>query len=458
MIATKDILKGQEVVNCYGQLSNSELLRGYGYVEQHNSIKHVQVPAQFCIKAAAAANTVCEAPGKKRRKHHHAVRDKAGTLQHMAAAAGDHDHEHEHEPSNCQLEDSDASPDESSLSDKEDESSAGDVESSGDDSESEPIWELEDDSEDLLVQQWKRQKQYYAITASQPISNKQHQPGQQASKRSRKKQGHTSQQQQQVMQVPCLAEATEQLEDWEERWRLCHSLRLLPKNGVFQLESGDLAVSASPLLAVLLLLVADSTDCAELAAASAPAAGTAAVTAAAAAAANGTAGIQNASQPAHSKDKKQLIQQQQSRKKPQQQQQQGVDKCASHEGCTDTQPLPALLCNVDDKVLRERLRSALHHLVALMHSRYTCSLQEDQTLLQQHDSNAAGLAPRVEAAVMARIAEKEVLRDMHQVRHMMLRDTKEVRHMVQCLWSAQAGKDGREAGYQHHGALSCLVR
>ena len=35
MIATRDIAKGEEVVNDYGPLSNAELLRAYGYVERN---------------------------------------------------------------------------------------------------------------------------------------------------------------------------------------------------------------------------------------------------------------------------------------------------------------------------------------------------------------------------------------------------------------------------------------
>ena len=34
MIATRDIAKGEELVNDYGALSNAELLRAYGYVER----------------------------------------------------------------------------------------------------------------------------------------------------------------------------------------------------------------------------------------------------------------------------------------------------------------------------------------------------------------------------------------------------------------------------------------
>lgn len=46
-----------------------------------------------------------------------------------------------------------------------------------------------------------------------------------------------------------------------------------------------------------------------------------------------------------------------------------------------------------------------------MVSRYSCSLQEDQQLLQQRDS----LAPRLAAAVTARSGEKEVWAELQQV-------------------------------------------
>ena len=42
MIATRDITAGSEVVNNYGELSNSELLRAYGFVEQENHNSNVQ--------------------------------------------------------------------------------------------------------------------------------------------------------------------------------------------------------------------------------------------------------------------------------------------------------------------------------------------------------------------------------------------------------------------------------
>ncbi|EFJ47106.1 hypothetical protein VOLCADRAFT_105180 [Volvox carteri f. nagariensis] len=52
MIATRDILRGEELVNNYGELSNAELLRGYGFVEARNRNNHVQVPLGFVVRAA----------------------------------------------------------------------------------------------------------------------------------------------------------------------------------------------------------------------------------------------------------------------------------------------------------------------------------------------------------------------------------------------------------------------
>ncbi|GIL72649.1 hypothetical protein Vretimale_4391 [Volvox reticuliferus] len=52
MIATRDISQGEELVNNYGELSNAELLRGYGFVEAHNVNNHVQVPLGFVVRAA----------------------------------------------------------------------------------------------------------------------------------------------------------------------------------------------------------------------------------------------------------------------------------------------------------------------------------------------------------------------------------------------------------------------
>eukprot|EP00798_Chlamydomonas_sp_ICE-L_P007310 gene7310-428_t len=54
MIATRDIKAGEEVVNNYGALPNSELLRGYGYVEAENSNNNVQVPLSFVIRVCKA--------------------------------------------------------------------------------------------------------------------------------------------------------------------------------------------------------------------------------------------------------------------------------------------------------------------------------------------------------------------------------------------------------------------
>ncbi|KXZ56370.1 hypothetical protein GPECTOR_1g328 [Gonium pectorale] len=52
MIATRDIRNGEELVNNYGELSNAELLRAYGFVEATNRHNHVQVPLGFLVRAA----------------------------------------------------------------------------------------------------------------------------------------------------------------------------------------------------------------------------------------------------------------------------------------------------------------------------------------------------------------------------------------------------------------------
>ncbi|KAG2442960.1 hypothetical protein HXX76_003034 [Chlamydomonas incerta] len=52
MIAMRDIAAGAELVNNYGELSNAELLRGYGFVERANRYNHVQVPVGFVARAA----------------------------------------------------------------------------------------------------------------------------------------------------------------------------------------------------------------------------------------------------------------------------------------------------------------------------------------------------------------------------------------------------------------------
>jgi hypothetical protein len=46
MIATRDIAAGEELVNNYGELSQAELLRGYGYVEHSNGLAHLHANAQ----------------------------------------------------------------------------------------------------------------------------------------------------------------------------------------------------------------------------------------------------------------------------------------------------------------------------------------------------------------------------------------------------------------------------
>ncbi|KAF5826732.1 hypothetical protein DUNSADRAFT_2218 [Dunaliella salina] len=67
MIATRDIAAGEEVVNNYGELSQAELLRAYGFVETHPEAEahaHVQVPLRYVVQAAQAeaARLLPEAP------------------------------------------------------------------------------------------------------------------------------------------------------------------------------------------------------------------------------------------------------------------------------------------------------------------------------------------------------------------------------------------------------------
>eukprot|EP00198_Chlamydomonas_reinhardtii_P014034 XP_001703371.1 predicted protein [Chlamydomonas reinhardtii] len=50
MIAMRDIVAGSELVNNYGELSNAELLRGYGFVERANRYNHI--PVGFVARAA----------------------------------------------------------------------------------------------------------------------------------------------------------------------------------------------------------------------------------------------------------------------------------------------------------------------------------------------------------------------------------------------------------------------
>eukprot|EP00775_Hariotina_reticulata_P011088 gene11088-11243_t len=150
MIATQDIPKGCEVINCYGQLSNAELLRGY---------------------------------------------------------------------------ESESEPELGSESESESD-------------EEEPDWDLEDDSEDPQGPQRKQQRQQQVGQDDCPAAS-----------------------------APSLAAAQQQIADWQDRWQLCFELKLLPKNGVFQVPAGGPAQLPGQLLSVLLLLVADAGVCERLAAA-----------------------------------------------------------------------------------------------------------------------------------------------------------------------------------------------
>jgi hypothetical protein len=456
MIATEPIPKGCEVVNCYGQLSNAELLRGYGYVEAHNTLQHVQVPTHFCIKAAAAAradSTAAAATGP--------AAGKGRKKQPAAAAAGEESGSGDDAPPSESEEG--AGSEEGEGSEKSEDHASSDDE--GESSEgSEPDWDLEDDSPEVLQQQQQRQQQYWAqLQQQQQGADATEGPARKKPKRQQKQAKQQQQQQQVVQPIPSLAEAQQQIPDWEERWQLCFSLGLLPKNGVIQVPAGGLDSCPGQLLAVLLLLLADAADCAALAAASAAAsdaaakAAVAAVAAAAAAAGDGReqAGSKQQQQGSDKANKKQAggkrgrgsssskqdsgpedpaaavkedlaaiqvceqFERWQGIKQQQPGSQSQPNEIQSSWSCVDnvcncsvhTVPLRPLLPPVQFTTAA-RLADALQQLVVLMVSRYPTTLQDDESLLQQLDS----LAPRLAAAVTARSGEKQVWAQLQQVR------------------------------------------
>jgi hypothetical protein len=267
MIATEDIAKGCEVVNCYGHLSNAELLRGYGYVEKHNSHRHVQVPAQFLIRAAAGAlpashQAGSEAVGGASKCSSQITSDNSQATQQQeqpqqlegelavgtvpggplaaVGATADADN-HLLDDHLQQAEDSE----------DEEADSEGDVSES--ESDEEPDWDLEDDSEDDSEDDQEGQRKQ---------QRQQHVGGQNSQTRAAPSLAHP----------PSLTAAQLQITDWEDRWRLCFQLKLLPRNGVFQAPAGGPSQLPGQLLSVLLLLLADAQVCQHLAAAIAGAA------------------------------------------------------------------------------------------------------------------------------------------------------------------------------------------
>lgn len=61
MIALKNIKKGQQIFNDFGQLPRSDLLRRYGYVtDNYKRWDVVEVDIQTVIKAASEYNTLNE--------------------------------------------------------------------------------------------------------------------------------------------------------------------------------------------------------------------------------------------------------------------------------------------------------------------------------------------------------------------------------------------------------------
>jgi hypothetical protein len=188
MIATAPIPAGAEVVNCYGRLSNSDLLRGYGYVERSNSNEHAQVPAQFLLRAAAGALAKRAGRGGSRGPGHGPGGNDGG---------GGKEVEKEEE--------------------KEEEEAGGeedgeiyDVSEGSESEESEPDYDLEDDEPPEAAAGEAAEGGVAAAAAATPA-------------------------------LPRLAEAMEAVEGWEDRWALAHALRLLPKGGAFSVyaDGGD---------------------------------------------------------------------------------------------------------------------------------------------------------------------------------------------------------------------------
>eukprot|EP00879_Flechtneria_rotunda_P024936 GHRR01026463.1.p1 GENE.GHRR01026463.1~~GHRR01026463.1.p1 ORF type:complete len:411 (+),score=150.34 GHRR01026463.1:832-2064(+) len=230
MIATEGIPKGAEVVNCYGKLSNAELLRGYGYVEQHNSHKHVHIPAQFLLKAVAGVKAVALSEkaaaskgsrGKKQQSSHRNSNNQSISGGHVQAdkSVGNESHScdeppFEHRAGSHSSDGSRQGSEEGNDNSSEQHSKNGREDP---EQEQEPDWDLEDDTEQELQLQQQQRQQWQQ-------QSKEH-------KRQQKQQQWLGQEQQ---VVASLAAAQQLLPDWEDRWQLCINLKLLPKNNVLQ--------------------------------------------------------------------------------------------------------------------------------------------------------------------------------------------------------------------------------
>jgi len=203
MVATAAIPAGAEVVNSYGRLSNSDLLRGYGYVEAVNPNEHAQLPAQFLIRAAAAL--------------------RGGERDAGAGGGGGDDDD-----------------------DDDDDGEVYDVEDSEEESSeaSEADYEFEDDGDDGAAA---------AAAAAEAAAAAAAEAAEAA-----------------AAAAPKLAEATELISDWEDRWSLAHALKLLPKSGAFSVfEDGgsggaEGGVPPGEMAAVTALLLAEVSQCRRL--------------------------------------------------------------------------------------------------------------------------------------------------------------------------------------------------
>jgi hypothetical protein len=330
MIATQAIPRGAEVVNCYGQLSSSELLRGYGFVEQHNSKEHAQVPVHFLLKAAAAAAASPASP--------------ALGLKQAAAAGGATAEEGEEE--RLQLwSDSDSDSDDDEL----------------------PEIDFEDDHPHDGVSAQAAARAAAGDTGATTSST-----------------GHG---------CPGLQEALQQLGPcWEEAWLLAHHLQLLPTNGVFTVDTAG--APAPQLVALMQLLLLSRAGLQSLYAvvkqqlqeAATNAAADAGATQPPPPAAAGSGGRRSGQQKRQPGSAPTPASQAASTA-PQQQSQQVADSATEE---------------VLGEVTAVQLQEALQRLCRLMVSRYTCSMEEDEALLQQLEQ----LPPRKAAAVVARTAEK----------------------------------------------------
>lgn len=385
MIATRPISAGEEVVNNYGCLSNADLLRGYGYVEERNENEHAQVPGQFLVRAAAGAKQRAAADAKGAG----AGGAGAGGKEGVDKEAG----EEEEEGSSDDGEVYESDDDEGESSDDSEESS-------------EPDYELEDDyappgggggsedegggSED--GGEGGEEEGGEALTAARAAAK--------------------------AAGSPLLVDAAEVIPDWEDRWALAHALRLLPKGGVFGVFSGG--APPREMVAVTALLLAGVPQCKRLLAAAQKA---------------GRGGGEEAGGGGGGASVAAELQVRRgaARSRPEWMCRRGSvyeDRslgrahllgaplgtkalpCMSSPP-TQTRPAPTRpRAALPQLPPAGQLQDALRAAARLMLLRYTCGLEADEKLL----ADAGKLPPRLHAAVRARAGEKRCLHAMLQVR------------------------------------------